>query len=222
MVVAEFLDMGSDARVENRYHSSSVRRAFRRETVYRNQTTTFMTAHEEEQIPLSKTRRKQAMEDLQALGEALVELSSDRIKKIDLLEDLRDAVGVAKRMTKHDEARRRQMQFIGRLMRGVDVDPIRAALAVARGDAASETAKLHRLERLREDFLADEKVLQEIVSLFPGIDVQHLRSLRRATLKEREQNKPPKSYRAIFRLFRDAEGGGLADGGETVSEGVED
>ncbi len=164
-----------------------------------------MTTHEEEQAPLSKTQRKQQMDDLQTLGEELVELSSDRIKKIDIPENLRDAVNAAQRMTRHDEAKRRQMQYIGKLMRSVEVEPIRAALALVRGESASETAKLHRLERLRTELLADEKVLHEITTLYPSVDLQHLRSLRRAALKEQEQNKPPRSYRAIFQLLKDLE-----------------
>lgn len=166
-----------------------------------------MTTPEEEQLPLSKTQRKHAMEELQALGEALVDLSTDRIKKIDIPDFLRDAVRETQRMTRHDEARRRQMQYVGKLMRNVDPEPIRAALAAIRGESAGETAKLHRLERLRTEFLADEKVLHEIATLYPTIDLQHLRSLRRSALKEQELNKPPRSYRAIFQLLKELESG---------------
>jgi len=165
-----------------------------------------MSIPEEETPPLSKTQRKQAMEDLQALGEELVALSADRIKKIDIPESLRDAVREAQRMTRLDEAKRRQIQYVGRLMRSVDPEPIRAALALVRGESASETAKLHRLERLRTELLADEKILHEIATLYPSIDLQHLRSLRRSALKEQEQNKPPRSYRAIFQVLKELEG----------------
>lgn len=164
-----------------------------------------MTDHEEETLPLSKTRRKQAMEELQSLGEELVELPTDRVKRINIPEDLRDAVSEAQRMPRHDEARRRQMQYIGKLMRGIEPEPIRAALAEVRGESAGETAKLHRLEKLRSDLLADEKVLHEIATLYPSVDLQHLRSLRRSAVKEQEQNKPPRSYRAIFQLFKTLE-----------------
>ena len=126
-----------------------------------------MSDHDEEPLPLSKTRRKQQMEDLQTLGEELVALSTDRVKKIDIPENLRDAVREAQRMTRHDEAKRRQMQYIGKLMRNVEVEPIRAALALVRGESASETARLHRLERLRTELLADEKALHEIATLYP-------------------------------------------------------
>jgi ribosome-associated protein len=173
-----------------------------------------MNTPQEEQAPLSKTQRKQAMADLQGLGEELVGLSTDRLKKIDIPDFLRDAVREAQRMTRHDEARRRQMQYIGKLMRDVDPEPIRAALALVRGESAGETAKLHRLERLRTDFLADEKVLHEIATLYPGADLQHLRSLRRSALKEREQNKPPRCYRAIFQALKELETG-IAESAES-------
>lgn len=159
----------------------------------------------EETAPLSKTRRKQQMEGLQTLGEELAALPAERLKKIDIPDDLRDALREVQRMTKHDEARRRQMQYIGRLMRNVEIEPIRAALADARGDSAAETARLHRLERLRNELLDDETTLHEIATLYPGIDLQHLRSLRRAALKEKEQDKPPRNYRAIFQLLKDAD-----------------
>lgn len=164
-----------------------------------------MNTHEEKQVPLSKTRRKRAMEELQTLGEELVALSSDRVRNIDLPDDLRAALGDAQRMTRHDEARRRQMQFIGKLMRNVDVESVRGALALVRGESASVTAKLHRIERLRASLLADEKVSYEIAMHFPSVDMQRLRSLRRAALKEQEMGKPPRSYRAIFQLLKELE-----------------
>ena len=161
-----------------------------------------MKIQEDEAAAPSKTLRKQQMEELQTLGEELVALSIDRIKRIDIPDELRDAVREAQRMTRHDEAKRRQMQYIGKLMRNVEVEPIRAALALVRGESAGETAKLHRLERLRSELLADEKVAGEIAQLYPAVDLQHLRSLRRAALKEQANNKPPRSYRAIFQLLK--------------------
>ena len=164
-----------------------------------------MKSHEDEPVTLSKTQRKQQMEELQTLGEELVALSADRIKKIDIPDELRDAVREAQRMMRHDEAKRRQMQYIGKLMRNVEVEPIRAALAQVRGESAEETAKLHRIERLRSELLADEKVASEIAQLYPAVDLQHLRSLRRAALKEQQLAKPPRSYRAIFQMLKELE-----------------
>ncbi len=164
-----------------------------------------MDINEDDRTIPSKTQRKLAMEELQSLGEALVDLPAERLKKIDLSDELREAIGAAQRMTRLDEAKRRQMQYIGRLMRSTDIEPLRAALADARGESASETARLHRLERLRSELLADEKTIQEIATLYPAIDLQHLRSLRRATLKEQQQNKPPRNFRAIFQLLKEAD-----------------
>ena len=164
-----------------------------------------MDINEDDRTIPSKTQRKHAMEELQSLGEALVELPAERLKKIDLSDELREAIGAAQRMTRLDEAKRRQMQYIGRLMRSADIEPLRAALADARGESASETARLHRLERLRSELLADEKTIQEIATLYPAIDLQHLRSLRRAALKEQQQNKPPRNFRAIFQLLKEAD-----------------
>ncbi|MBS1228006.1 MAG: hypothetical protein H6R17_1283 [Proteobacteria bacterium] len=170
-----------------------------------------MKNQEDETAAPSKTQRKQQMEELQTLGEELVALSTERIKKIDIPDGLRDAVREAQRMMRHDEAKRRQMQYIGKLMRNVEVEPIRAALALVRGESAGETAKLHRLERLRGELLADEQVANEIAQLYPAVDLQHLRSLRRAALKEQLQNKPPRSYRAIFQLLKELENGGASE-----------
>ena len=164
-----------------------------------------MKPNDDETAVPSKTQRKQQMEALQTLGEELVALSADRVKKINIPEDLRDAVREAQRMMRHDEAKRRQMQYIGKLMRNVEVEPIRAALAQVRGESADETAKLHRLERLRSELLADEKVANEIAQLYPAVDLQHLRSLRRAALKEQQLAKPPRSYRAIFQMLKELE-----------------
>ncbi|GHU26891.1 UPF0307 protein [Betaproteobacteria bacterium] len=164
---------------------------------------------DDETLEISKTRRKRAMEELQALGEALAALPVHRLKKIELPEDLREAIERVQRMSRQDEARRRQMQYIGRLMRKVESEPIRAALADARGDSAAETARLHRLERLRDTLLEDETAaLGEIVALYPGIDLAHLRALRRAALKENRNNKPPRNHRAIFQLLKEADQNG--------------
>lgn len=168
--------------------------------------------NENEAIPLSKTKRKQAMEALQALGEALVALSADQLKRVEIPEELRDAVADAQRMPRQDEAKRRQMQYIGKLMRDVEAEPIRAALARVRGESAGETARLHRLEEWREALLNDEKTLHDIAQAHPGADLQHLRTLRRAALKEKEQNKPPKNYRAIFQFLKALDDAGPADG----------
>ena len=153
----------------------------------------------------SKSALKRAMSDLQALGEALVGLSADQLKKIGLPDDLREAVRDAQRFTQH-EARRRQLQYIGKLMRSLDPEPIRAALDEINGVSAVATARMHALERLRTRFLEDEKVIGEIAAAHPQADLQHLRQLRRNALKEQELGKPLRAFRELFRVLRELHG----------------
>ena len=150
----------------------------------------------------SKTKQKEAMHELRDLGAELVELSVGQLKRINLPENIFDAVRDCQKITAHG-ARRRQIQYLGKLMRGVDDEPIRAGLAMLRGESSAEVARLHRLERFRLRLLEDEAVLAEIAAQWPGVDLQHLRTLRRNALKEKENNKPPKNFRAIFQLLQE-------------------
>src|SRR5687768_13033251 len=107
---------------------------------------------------VSKTQRKREMIELQALGERLTELNDEQLAGLDLPEDLRDAVADSRRITRH-EARRRHMQYIGRLMRSIDPEPIRAKLGEWDGQSTEATAALHRLERVRDALIADDAAL---------------------------------------------------------------
>ena len=161
---------------------------------------------DEEDFGPSKSELKRASKALQDLGAELVEPGKERLAKVPIDEDLRDAVKDYQRFTAH-EARRRQLQYIGKLMRNVDPEPIRAALDAFKGVSAVETAKMHRLENLRTQLLEDEKVLHTIAETYPGADLQQLRVLRRNALKEKEQNKPPRAYRELFRVLREIDEG---------------
>jgi ribosome-associated protein len=156
----------------------------------------------------SKTQVKRDMAALQELGTALVALGSDRLAGINLSDPLHQAVRDAQRFTKH-EALRRQMQYIGRLMRDVDPEPIRAALGKINGVSAAATARLHAIERLRTKLLEDEAAaLAEVVRDHPDADLQHLRQLRRNALREQEQGRPPRAFREIFQVLRELNGRG--------------
>lgn len=154
----------------------------------------------------SKSAVKRAMTELQDLGAELVALSADQLKKLDLPDDLRAAVRDCQRFTQHG-AHRRQLQYIGKLMRGLDAAPIRAAIDDIKGISAAANARMHALERLRERFLADEKVIGEIAAAHPGADLQHLRQLRRNALKDQELGKPPRAFRELYRTLRELEEG---------------
>lgn len=150
----------------------------------------------------SKSQIKREMSALQDMGEELAALPAARLKKIDMPEDLLAALLEWQRLSKH-EAKRRQMQYIGKLLRGVeDVSPMQEALDAVRGVSAVENAKLHQLEKLRERLLADETTLQDIAARHPQADLQQLRQLRRNALKEQEQQKPPRAYREIFQVLK--------------------
>jgi ribosome-associated protein len=150
----------------------------------------------------SKTERKRVMHELQALGERLIGLNSEQLAAIALPENLHEAVEQARRITKH-EARRRQLQYIGRLMRDVDPEPIREKLKVWDGVSTEETARLHRIERWREELLGNDGAIGALVHAHPGTDTQRLRALVRNAREERNSGRPPRAYRELFRALRD-------------------
>ena len=144
------------------------------------------------------------MHELQALGTALVELPESRIAAMALPPALLAAVLEAKRIKSH-EAKRRQMQYIGRLMRDVDAAPIRERLAEVEGHSAQATARHRRLEAWRERLLGDDTALTAFAAEHPGADLQALRTLIRNARKEAEQGKPPRAFRELFRVLKDLE-----------------
>ena len=170
-----------------------------------------ITAMQEASGPVSKTRRKQEMHELQALGAALVELSEAQLRGLDLDEDLRRAVTEAKRISSH-EARRRQLQYIGRLMRGLDPAPIRARLEAIEGSSAEAIARHKRLEQLRSRLLADDAALTDLVAARPGADAQALRTLIRNARREQKEGRPPRAFRELFRTLKSLEAGSAPQG----------
>ncbi len=153
--------------------------------------------------PPSKTRRKHEMHALQDLGEQLVSLDPARLRTLALPERLHDAVLLARTITRH-EARRRQMQFIGRLMRDVDPAPLEAALKHWRQGPAEEKARFAALERWRTRLLDDATGLADFVVAHPGTDRADLAELVHAARAERDKGGAPHRQRALFRAIRKA------------------
>ena len=149
----------------------------------------------------SKTKAKEEVEALQELGKRLVGVGNDRLKKLDIPETLRDAVLEAKKITSHG-ALRRQMQYIGKLMRDVDTDPIQEMLDELDGISNKANARFHALEKLRDRLIEDESVITTLKNDYPDLDVSALRTMRRNAIKEQAEQKPPKAYRAIFQLLK--------------------
>ena len=151
---------------------------------------------------VSKTKRKQEMTELQSLGAKLVELPESQIAELPMEEKLREAVLEAKRITIH-EAKRRQMQYVGKLMRQIDPAPLRERLEAITGHSARAAAQHRRLEAWRERLLADDAALTAFAAEHPDADLQALRTLIRNTRKEQKEAKPPRSYRELFRLIKE-------------------
>ena len=144
------------------------------------------------------------MHELQALGVALVALPEGMLQAMALDSRLLDAVLEAKRITAH-EGKRRQIQYIGRLMREVDPAPIRARIAELEGSSAQATARHRRLEAWRERLIGDDEALTAFAAEHPGADLQTLRALIRNARKEASLGKPPHAFRELFRLLKELE-----------------
>jgi len=153
--------------------------------------------------PPSKSQRKRDMTALQSLGERLVTLDAGRLAGLDLPEQLVDAIALARTLTRH-EARRRQMQYIGRLMREVDPVPIEAALERAAFGPAQDKARFAALERWRTRLLEDADGLDAFMAEHPAADRATLAKLVARAREERGRAGPPHHQRALFRALKAA------------------
>ncbi len=158
----------------------------------------------------SKTQLKKQMHELQDLGEALVALPDDRVIDLPIQESLRDAVAEYKRTRSH-EGKRRQMQYIGKLMRRNDVEPIREAVAAMALGRAKDALALHESERWRVELLASDDALTRYTAEHPGTDLQQLRSLIRAARKDAAAAPEQRSGRAYRELFQFIKAQALSD-----------
>ena len=182
---------------------------------------------------VSRTDLKKESAELQKLGESLVTLRGDLLAGLDLSEKLVDALAEAGRITNF-EGKRRQMQFVGKLMRGLDeatLEAIRDALAAQHGGSARETLALHEAERWREDLIARDEAVGEWLTRYPDTDGQQLRSLVRQARKDRPAPdadavsrglapRQGRAYREIFQLVREQLA--AADGSEPTTSQEDD
>ncbi len=154
--------------------------------------------------PISKSEAKRRMLALQSMGEELVALSTDTLKKLELPEELRVAVLDAKRIapSKHGGTRR-QMQYIGRLMREVEAAPIAEQLEALKAPGRKATAWHHLAERWRERLLTDASSLAAFVAEFTEADRDALARTIAATHAERSANQPPKHFRVLYKDIHD-------------------
>ena len=161
--------------------------------------------HEEEDeeiIWVSKSEIKRDAEELKRLGAELVDLGKNALDKIPLDERLRNEIELAQRIKK--EGRRRQLQLIGKIMRSMDVEPIRQALDKLKNRHNQQVALFHKLEALRDRLIVQgDEAMTDVIALYPHADRQQLRSMIRNAQKEKAGNKPPKSARLIFQYLRE-------------------
>ncbi|PQA76396.1 ribosome biogenesis factor YjgA [Rhodoferax sp. TS-BS-61-7] len=160
----------------------------------------------------TRTDLKKESTELQKLGEDLLTLRTELMTKLDLPDKLVDGVAEAKRITNF-EGKRRQMQFIGKLMRKLEPskwDEIRAALEEQHMPSAKETLVLHQAEQWRDRLIADDDAVGQWITLSPATDSQNLRALVRQARKDAKPEKPGealrhgRAYRDIFQLVREA------------------
>ena len=151
----------------------------------------------------SKTRRKKDMHALQELGEKLTTLPQALLDKCNLPPELLAALDELKRIPERRGARKRHMQFIGKVMRDVDVEPILKVLDEEGQQAELDKRRFRRLEAIREQLLAgDTATLDALITANPGMDIQYVRQLIRQAGKEAAENKPPAASRKLFACLR--------------------
>ena len=162
----------------------------------------------EEVGPPSKTQLKAEADEKQALGEALLTLRADLMARLDLPDKLLDAITQAKKITNF-EGRRRQMQFIGNLMRPLNADPIREAINEQLNGSAQLTLALHLAEQWRDKLVLEDEALSAWLTEYPDTDAQQLRAMIRQARKDFKPEKPGeaprhgKSYREIFQVVKE-------------------
>ncbi len=172
----------------------------------------------------SKTQRKKESHDLQSLGEDLIALPDDRLDGLPMNESLLDALRTYKQTRTH-EGKRRQMQYIGKLMRRADPEPLREAVAALKLGTAKASLALHEMEHWRAQMLASDDILTTWMKQHPDTDLQQLRSLVRAARKDAAsapEQRNGRAYRELFQLIKQhtasAGGASLADEGEETND----
>ena len=153
----------------------------------------------------SKSELKRQMTERQKLAEVLAALSSDALKTIPMDEAIKAAIAETNKI-KSFEAIRRHKQYLGKLMRFLDeaeLEAIQKRLDAIQGVSKAETEKLHFLESYRDRLIADDDTFTKLIEQFPEMDIQNMRTLIRNARREKEQNKPPKAYREIFRCLKE-------------------
>ncbi|KPJ87687.1 MAG: hypothetical protein AMJ53_17770 [Gammaproteobacteria bacterium SG8_11] len=152
---------------------------------------------------ISKSQLKRESHSRQSLGEELVKLNKEQLRTFNLPEDLQQAVELAQSIKQHG-AKKRQLQYIGKLMRNIDIEPIKQGLDDLKGISAQAIATQHNIEQWRQRLIdGGDEALHALLEEHPGIDRQRIRQLLRNVQKETQNNKPPKAFRELFKYLRE-------------------
>jgi len=158
---------------------------------------------DDDQTEISKSQRKRDMDELKKLGMELLEFSDDALRQLQLPETLLEAIRTGQRITSNN-ARKRQMQYIGKLLKDIDAAPLHEAVDTRNHQHATHTRGFHLLEELRDKLILEgDSALPAVLALFPRTDRQHLRKLIRQARKEQETKQPPRASRLLFRYLRE-------------------
>ena len=153
---------------------------------------------------ISKSELKRLSAERQKLGEDLVNLTPAHLATIPMDEELEDAVMLARNINRKKDGFRRQLQFIGKLMRSRDTGDIEAALAKLTHAHQASNAAFHALEKAREAVINEgDDAIQRLMEEQPALDRQKLRQFHRQIRKERENNAPPKAFRELFQYLKE-------------------
>ncbi len=160
-------------------------------------------SHPEKQLePPSKSQKKREASAIQALGERLLDLSDKQLREIDIPEALSQAVALAKTI-KARSGRKRQLQYIGKLMRNLDTEPIEAYFNRLDANVTTVNAGFHRLERWRDRLVAEgNAALNDAMQEFPSLDLQHLRQLIRNARNGKNPKLSTKAKRELFQYLK--------------------
>ncbi len=162
-------------------------------------------AYDDEEVQYdgpSKSHLKRIQNELQDLGKEMTKLGDDQLKKIGLPEDVLFEIKEFRRMRSFG-AQRRQLQLIGKKMRDMDPVAVREAIDRATGESRAAVALLHRCETLRDRLIDNDEAVTKFINDNPGVDISKLRTLVRNARRERQNAKPPKSARELYRMLHE-------------------
>lgn len=160
--------------------------------------------HSDETEYKSKTQLKNESQELYKLGQTLVDLGPAALEKLPLTDELSEAIALAKRINRKKDGFRRQLQFIGKVLRGIDTTDIENAMERLQASRQKSNDAFHHIEKMRDDIVKQgDDAINRVLADFPDLDRQKLRQLVRQANKEQQQEKPPKAAREIFKYLKD-------------------